>query len=254
MAVRVLTDCAAYVDDYDFTTDVNECTLTMEADAKEKTTFGSGGWKEFIAGLRNVTMMHKGYWQSATSQAVDVESFPDFSAGTKDLVHTFAPFEETPADPMPFTDQQAAFFFKGTKFVYNQAGTIGEITAFDLSSQSSAGSGVVKGSLIVPKRTVSGTGKVGVTWDTIFGGPGSGLSLYVVFHVFVAATTITVQVQSDDNTGFSSPTTQATIGPLTTAGATWITPIPGPITDRYWRLNVSAITGTFTVAAAIGIR
>lgn len=254
MPVRVLTDCASYVDDYDFTTDVNTCVLGMEAEAKEKTTFGSGGWKEFIAGLRSVTMDHTGYWQSATTQAPDPEAFVDFAAGTKDLVHTFAPFEETPADPMPFTDQQASFFFRGTKFSYEPQGTVGEITKFNLSSQNSSTSGVVKGSLIVPKRTVGATGKVGVTWDTIFGGPGAGLSLYVAFHVFVAATTITVQVQSDDNTGFSSPTTQATIGPLTTAGGVWLTPIAGPITDRYWRLNVSAITGTFTVAASIGVR
>lgn len=251
MAVRVLTDCAAYVDDYDFTSDVNTCTLAMDAEAKEKTTFGSGGWKEFIAGLRNVDMNHKGYWQSATSQAVDPEGFPDI--GTVDRVHTFAPFEETPADPMLFTDQQAAFFFKGTKFTYNITGQIGEITSFELGSKSSAGTGVVKGSLIKPKGTVSGTGKVGVTWDSVFGIP-SGTSLYVVFHIFVAGTTITVQVQTDDNTGFSSPTTVSTLGPLTTVGATWMTPVAGPITDRYVRLNVSAITGTFTVAAAIGGR
>jgi hypothetical protein len=72
--------------------------------------------------------------------------------------------------------------------------------------------------------------------------------------VFSAGTTITVQVQSDDNAGMSSPTTVATIGPITVVGGTWMTPIAGPITDTYYRMNVSAITGTFSVAGAIGIR
>lgn len=251
MAVRVLTDCAAYVGPYDFTTDVNECTLAMEADVKEKTTFNSGGWKEFIAGLRNVTTMHKGYWQSATSQAVDPQAFPDL--GVPDRVHTFAPFEETPADPMIFTDQQMSTFYKGTKLAYTIGATVGEITSFDLTSQGSSSSGLVHGSLIVPKRTVSGTGKVGVTWDSVFG-IGSGTSLYVALHITVPGTTITIQVQSDDNTGFASPTLLSTIGPLTTATDFWMAPVAGPIADRYIRLNVSAITGTFTLAASIGVR
>lgn len=253
MPVRVLTDFAAYVGPYDFTTDVNEARLDMQADVKDVTTSRSGGWKKKTAGLRTIDVLHKGFWQSATSQAVDPEVFPDLAV--PDRVFTYAPFEEAPADPMVFTDQQAAFFWQGLKMRYKIFDEgVGEVLPFELGSQNSGRSGVVKGSLIVPRRTVSATGKVGVTWDTIFGGPGAGLSLYVVFHVFVAGTTITVQVQSDDNSGFSSPTTQATIGPLTAVGATWLTPIAGPITDRYWRLNVSAITGTFHVAGAIGVR
>jgi hypothetical protein len=253
MPVRVLTDFAAYVGPYDFTTDVNEAMLDMSADVKDTTVSRSGGWRRKMAGLRTLDSRHKGFWQSATSQAVDPEVFPDL--GVADRVFTYAPFEETPADPMPFTDQQAAFFWQGVKMSYKIFdGGVGEVLPFELGSQNSGRSGIVKGSLIVPRRTVAATGKVGVTWDTVFGGPGAGLSLYAVFHVFVAATTITVQLQSDDNTGFSSPTTQATIGPITAAGATWVTPIAGPITDRYWRFNVSAITGTFHVAGAIGVR
>jgi hypothetical protein len=253
MPVRVLTDCAAYIGPYDFTGDTNEATFDMSADVKDITTFASGGWRQKIAGLRDAAILHKGFWQSATSQAVDPEIFPDL--GVADRVYTWAPYEETPADPMPFTDQQAAFFCQGIKLNYKpMQGAVGDTFGFELGSQNSGRSGVVKGSLIVPRRTVAATGKVGVTWDSIFGAPAAGQSLYAVFHVFVPGTTITVQVQSDDNTGFTTPTTQATIGPITTASATWVTPIAGPITDRYWRFNVSAITGTFHVAGAIGVR
>jgi hypothetical protein len=33
-----------------------------------------------------------------------------------------------------------------------------------------------------------------------------------------------------------------------------MTRLAGPFTDAYWRLNVSAITGTFSVAGAIAVQ
>lgn len=252
MAARVLTDCCIYVAGYDFTTDVNEATLDSSADVKDKTTFGSGGWREKINGLRTVNMKHSGFWQSAASGAVDPEAFP--ALGVADQVCTFGVLETTPADPTPLTDEHIAYFFRGGKFAYKLFdGGVGEIYPFTLDTQNTNAAGMIKGYLTCPKTTVNATGKVGAAFDTAFG-IASGQSLYATFHVFTAGTTITVQMQSDDNVGFTTPTTLATIGPLTTAGGTWMTPVAGPITDRYFRFNVSAITGTFTVAAALGGR
>lgn len=251
MAVRVLTDCAVYIDDYDFTTDVNEARLEMTADVKDKTTFGSSGWREKIAGLRSVTMDLKGFWQSAVSQAVDPESFP--TLGTADRIHTLAPIEQNPPDPAPFTDETAAFVFRGADLNYKIFDKgIGEIYPFELQAQNSR-EGALKGILVKPKGTVSATGKLGVTYDTLGFGIAAGQTLYVPIHVFAVGTTITFQVQSDDNTGFTTPTTHSTVGPITTVGGQWAS-VAGPQADRYWRINVSAITGTFTVAAAMVTR
>ena len=60
-------------------------------------------------------------------------------------------------------------------------------------------------------------------------------------------------IESDDNGSFTSATTRATIGPLTATGGTWVTRVAGAITDDYYRFNVTAITGTFSVGAAFGI-
>jgi len=253
MAAFALLDAFSYVHGYDFTTDTNNVMLTMDAEAKDVTTFGSGGWVALTGGLKKVVYDMKGYWQSATAQAVDPESFPDL--GNVDRVFTVGTSNAQPTSPAALTAPERAYMFKAGKFHYEPFGTtIGEVAPFALNSMGSNGVGVVAGILTKAKGTVSATGQLGSIYDTLGLGIPAGISLYATFHVFVAATTITVQVQSDDNTGFTTPTTVATIGPITTAGGTWMTPVPGVVADRYFRMNVSAITGTHTVAAAMGIR
>jgi hypothetical protein len=45
-----------------------------------------------------------------------------------------------------------------------------------------------------------------------------------------------------------------TFGPITTVGGTWGTRVAGAITDTWWRLRVTAITGTFQIACAAGFK
>ncbi|HEY9416720.1 MAG TPA: hypothetical protein VIQ30_18350, partial [Pseudonocardia sp.] len=85
------------------------------------------------------------------------------------------------------------------------------------------------------------------------GAVASGQFAYAALHVFSAGTTMTVQVQSAATVGFASPTTRGTFSAATAVGGLWLTRVAGPITDTYWRLNVSAITGTFQVAGVIAI-
>lgn len=252
MAAFALTDASAYVHGYDFTVDTNNMMLTHDAAVLDTTTFGSGGWTSCIGGLKTVSFNMTGFWQSATTQAVDVESFPDL--GVSDRVYTVAPVETEPASPASFLAAERCFLFKAGKFNYSPfAGQVGDVAGFTLNSMGTNGVGVVQGLLLKTKAVVSATGQMGSTFDTVFG-VGAAQSLYATFHEFVAGTTITIQVQSDDNSGFSSATTIGTIGPITTSGGTWMTPIPGPLTDRYYRFNVSAVTGSHTVAAAMGLR
>jgi hypothetical protein len=143
--------------------------------------------------------------------------------------------------------------FQGGKFSYSLGGQIGEILPFDLDMMGSHGaSGLVRGQITKAKGTVSATGASGTGVN--LGNVATGQYLYATFHVFgTPGTTITAVIQSDDNAGFSSATNRITFGPITTAGGTWGTRVAGPLTETHYRLNVTAITGTFTVAAAIGI-
>ncbi len=252
MAAFPLLDVATYCGGFDFTTDTNSAMLTMEAEAKDATAMRSGGWTKLVGGLKKTGYELKGFWQSAASQAVDPQSFPDLGGPVRAV--TVAPAEAEPASPASVLAPERVYMFEGLKTRYMLFGAIGDVAPFELSVQGASGLGVVQGIMLKKAGTVAGTGQLGSTFDSLGFGVQAGQFLYGTFHVFVPGTTITVQVQSDDNTGFSSATTIATIGPITVSSGTWLPPIPGPITDRYFRYFVSAITGTHTVAAALGTR
>ena len=240
MTTFALTDATTWVNGYDFTTDLNQIQLSVTADELDNTTFGGGGFRSRISGLKTVGATLNGYWQSAASAAPDPQAFPDL--GVADRVVTVAPDDAAGT---------TCYMFQGGKFSYEMFGQVGEVTPFTLGMSGTNGVGVVRGQVARPKATVNSTGATGSVVE--LGAVGSTQYLYASLHVFTAGTTITVQVQSDDNSGFSSATTRGTFSGVTTVGGSWLTRVAGPITDTYYRLNVSAVTGSFSIAGAIGI-
>lgn len=236
----VLTDAWCYVHGHDFTTETNRLMWSAEAAVKDKSTFGSGGWTENAAGLKSHTFDMAGFWDANGTDAVDDEAFAGLGASGR--VFSFGPIE---------TEGEVAYLGSLGFFNYQALGDHGELAPFSLTSQGSDGVGVVRGALAKAKGSVSATGQLGSI--LALGNVPSGQYLYASLHVISVGTTITVQLQSDDAVGFSSPTTRATMGPITTKGGTWATRVAGPLTETHYRLNVSAITGTFTVAGAIAI-
>lgn len=242
MSVIALTDAYCFVAGHDFTGDTNQLTLNSEVAALDRTTFRSAGWTELKGGLKSNEFAMGGFWQSAESDAVDPEAFGDL--GVADRVFTMGP-EETEGSP--------AFLFQAGHFNYQLFGTIGELAPFSLTSHGTNGVGVVRGQLAKAMGTVSATGVLGSVLN--LGAVGASQYLYATLHVFgTPGTTITVQLQSDDSAAFASPTTRYTFPAVTAAGGTWATRVAGAITDTHYRLNVSAITGSFTVAGAIAVQ
>jgi len=242
VATTALTDVFSYVSEYDFTCDTNNAMLDLAAAELDATTFCSSGWTTKIAGLKSVKYDMAGFWQSAANQAVDPQAFPRL--GTVDEVFTVGPVRTEATG----VTSSGCYLFKAGKFSYEQFGQVGTVAPFKLSSMGTNGVGVRRGWLLKAKGSVSATGQLGQTFDTALGSASS--TLYATVHIFTVGTTITIQLQSDDNTGFTTPTTLATIGPLTAVGGTWMTPVAGN-SDRYLRFNVSANTGTHSVAAAL---
>ncbi len=241
MAIQALTNVVTYIAGHDWTGDTNKATLSVEAEGLDSTTFGSGGNKEWIAGLKDFSLSLEGLWQSGTSDQVDIEAFPDLAT---DRAHTLCPTGVA---------GDVAYIFNGMKFNYTpwDSGS-GDLAAFKLDSKGSDNVGIVRGMLAVAKQTVSSTGAKGSIIQ--LGAVSASQYLYATLHAFSIGTTITIQIQSDDNADFSTPTTRMTIGPTTTRGGTWGTRVAGPITDTYWRVNVSANTGSNVIAVAIGIK
>lgn len=241
MATFALTDATCWVGGYDFTGDTNQLTVNISAEELDSTTFGSGGYRSRQAGLRTVSATLNGFWSSATSAAPDPQMFPDL--GVADRVVTAGPDD---------AEGSVAYFFQAGKFSADMFGAVGELVPFTLNMSGTNGVGAVRGTVLKAKGDVSATGATGTA--TELGAVGSGEYLYAVCHVFSAGTTITAVLESDVDNTFASATTQATFGPITTTGGTWATRVAGPITDTWYRLRVTAVTGTFSIAAAAGIQ
>ncbi|MCW2920026.1 MAG: hypothetical protein JWN52_8094 [Actinomycetia bacterium] len=239
MSTLVLKDCTTWVDSIPLTTYANELQLTLTVDDLDVTTFGSGGFKQRAAGLRNVEADLKGFWDGAV---VDADAFANL--GVINRVVSITPDGAAGS---------AAYLFKAGNFSYDQGGAVGAADPFTLKMMGSDGVGVVRGQLAAAKGSVSATGVLGSGQN--LGAVSSTQFLYAAFHVFpTVGTTITVLLESDDNSGFTTPTTVATLGPLTAVGGTWMPRVAGPLTDTWFRFKVSAITGTFVVAGSIAVQ
>lgn len=243
MAAFALLDATAHIGGYDFTGDSNKLTIAAEVDDLETTTFGATGYRSRVGGLRDVEAELAGFWQSAAAQAVDPEVFGDL--GTADRACTFSNSGSVEAS--------VAWLCQLGKFSYELFGAVGEVAPFSLAMMGTSGVGLVRGQVARARGNVSATGVLGSVLN--LGAPTAGQYVYVAVHVFTAGTTVTLQLQSDTASGFPSATTQATIGPLAAAGGTWMTRLAGPFAgETHWRLNVSAITGTFNLAAAVAVQ
>jgi hypothetical protein len=237
MASIAFVDPTIWVAGLDMTGDLNEVGLNVSVDELDSTTFGTTGYRARKGGLRTVEFTAGGFLDTST---IEPEVFPRL--GTADRVVTIAP---------DGGETNTAYIFRSGLFQADLGGAIGDLAAVKLTSKGTDPQGLVRGQVAKASGTVNSTGVLGSVVNV--GAVSASQYVYAAFHVFTAGTTITVQVQSDNASGFPSATTVATLGPLTTTGGTWLTRVAGPLTDTHWRFNVSAITGTFTVAGAIGI-
>ncbi|MDH2425784.1 hypothetical protein [Sphaerisporangium sp. TRM90804] len=244
MSVIALLNAFCYVHAHDFTADSNALTFSGEAAENDATTFRSQGWKTLgPGGLRSGVLNMGGFWQSASSDAVDPITWNDLAV--PDRVMTFGPIE---------TEGNPAYMWQGAHYQYQLGGAgLGELAPYSLEGHGSNSIGVVRGRLAAAMQVKAATGVLGSALQ--LGAVGAAQYLYATLHVLgTPGTTITVQLQSDDNAGFTSATTRATLGPITTAGGTWMPRVAGAITDDYYRFNISAVTGSFTLAGAIGVQ
>lgn len=236
MGTFAMIDCTTWAHGYDLTTDLNQMALKFDADELDKTTFGND-FKRRTGGLKNVELSLSGYYTTD----VDALQFPDL--GVADRVVTTMPTPDAGS---------VAYMMRVGNFKYELFDEVGSMTPFALDCMGSNRDGVVRGRVAASKATTNATGPVGSVVQ--LPAASSSQSVYAALHVFSpAGTTVTVQVQSDGAADFATPTTVATFSAATSTGGMWLRHA-GANTDTYYRFNVSAITGTFTLAGAIGVQ
>lgn len=246
MTTFALTDLVTLVGGFDMSGSSNEAELAISVEELENTTFGQAGavkGRTRIAGLEDVESNVNGYWESGAG-FVDPEVFANLGV-TQQAITQYT----------PNAAGSVAYMYQAREFAYQIGDEIGTVLPYELGIMGAASNGhpgAVRGRVAKARGDVSATGATGAAVN--LGPVGAGQFLYATFHVFAAGTTLTVLVESDVDNTFATPATRQTIGPLTAAGGTWMVRVPGPISDPWFRFNISAVAGTFNVAGAIGIK
>ena len=248
MTTLVANNITTWFSGYDMTADLNSTQLALSYAALDDTAFLDSA-RSRIAGLGDAQLNVAGWWQSgATNAAVDPVAFSALG-GTSRLV------SNTPDG----TEGSVAYFYRAKTFNYQTFGEIGQVMPFQLSAQSARGAGLaavaeVRGRVLKSNRTaaVTATGVTGTAYQ--LGAVAAGQYLYAGLHCMSAGTTLTGVLESAADNTFSGATTRITFSGITAVGDTWGTRVAGAITDTWYRLRITAVTGTFTVACVAGIK
>ena len=217
-------------------------TLAVECAPLDKTNFQSAGWTELTGGSKSGTL--------------SLDFMQDMSAaGPDDSLWDLLGDSGVPKSLCtPSADGSVAYLCAGVPVTYKPIdGPAGELAMAAVSLKSS---GVIaRGRLLHPGATARTSSSTGTGRQ--LGAVAAGKSLYAALHVVeVSGTTpsLTVKVQSDDNSGFTSATDLITATAATARTFQWSS-VAGAITDDYWRITYT-ISGTgpsFKFAVTAGI-
>lgn len=243
MASIVLTDCALLLDQYDLSGDHNAMSIQVDRAAVENTTFGSSS-RTYLPGLMDASFSHNGYSQSdGTSAVEDVLSFDDFASQS---IRTMT------VVPAGLTAGNVAYTFRSVQADLSLGGSIGDVYAFSVSGNSTSDVGRVT-------IAEAGASARSSTFDTSgyqLGALSTGDKLIVVVHVLAVTSspTLDIDIETDDNSGFTTPSDYGSVAQLTAVGSSFNTYTTAE-TDDYWRLECTiGGTGSITFVAGIGIQ
>ena len=221
MAKLVLTNALIALGGYNLRSQSNQVGINYEADAVNSDTFANDT-HTFEGGLKVAAISAAGLWEA---EYPDRELFEKIGSG---ILMTVAP---------GIAAGDIAYFHNALAIQYNPNAQIGQMFGFTLAT--AAQDRLLRGSLmeyqIGVAANANGTGRQ-------LGAVAAGQSIYCGLHVTAAPGTtpsLTVIVESDDNAGFTTPTTRIT---MTAAGAgnsvsAELKSLAGAITDDYWRLR-----------------
>lgn len=246
MAALVLLDAEIIAGPLRLTTTSNETSVEFEADELDTTVFGLGGWRRKKSGLKSGDVESSGFWDSTASEvgalSPDAELWGQLGGSVPVIV---SPTGE---------DLGVAYIVPTRRGDISMLGQVGEVAPY--SSAMRGNGAAARGGLVHPPSVTRSASGVGST--LILGTVPEGRSVLASIHVLSLSGTspqISITVERDDNAGFASATTVATLASVTTPSAL-LTEVEGPITpdDRYrvsWTISGTAPVARFAVAVGI---
>jgi hypothetical protein len=234
MATLVQTAYKMFLGGLDISCFSQTFTLELTADSVECTTYCSGGAREYKQGLKSWTSSWDGYADFAAaadtaSPLVPGEVITPANMGTQNN-GTWAPTG---------TEGEACYLSDGILAgVTPLSGTVGEMALFHgdlMPADRTVGQRMVRGR-VEANRTVSTSTN---TTGSQLGALSATQTLYASLHVFTlsgTSPTLDVIVQSDNGSGFPSPTDQITFTQATTRSGQYGSKA-GAVTDDWWRVK-----------------
>jgi hypothetical protein len=230
MAAFVYNNVVVIYEGYNWTSNINSCSLDYGVDAQDATTFADAT-KINKAGLKTASATFEGFYSADGVDEPDDVLFGHVG-GTRKVFSVF---------PEGLTDGKVFFTLPGVRTEYSPGASVGEMFAF--SAKGEANANLIRPTILTTStETATGNGT-----SRQVGAVASTETLYAVLHVTASSgtsQTLDVLLRSDDNSGMSSPSTRVTFSQVTTVvGAQYAVPVVGPITDDWWDANWT-ITGT----------
>lgn len=246
MGKQVLLDCRVFAGGADLSGNGNMIELVEEIETKAVTNWRSGGAREVLGGLLDTEIAADCLWEAGSSSVPD-DAF--WAQRRTDEPWSFAP--DGTSDLAP---GNLMFLTKATTLKRSWLGGVGDVA--ELKAQAKGQWPLARGQSAHPSgvaRTATGSGTA-----LQLGAVTTGKYMYANLHVLsisgTATPTITVDVQSDDNSGFTSATTRGSFAARTVVGGESIR-IAAPIADDWWRVSwtISGTNPSFLFLASLGI-
>jgi hypothetical protein len=227
---------------YDLSGYANQFEPTVDVEMKNPTTFADGLTQRAEFGFETVRASGKVIWRA------DSAAFK-----SHDILRSAWNVSDVPLSwsPQGGAVGQMAQFFKALHASYKPAGSVGDLILADFTAIGTGGSPNIYGTVLeTGTKTEGGDGAA-----QELGLLGTGQRIYAVLHIFTIAGggTLTVKVESDDNSGFTSAVERLAFTGATAAGHQWLELAGAIADDTYWRATwpLSAGTAAFAVHAGI---
>lgn len=195
------TDPKIFAERFDFSGVSNLATLQYNAELLDKSTFGQTT-KIHTPGLKNISLEASGFAEFAADKQDDVNF--------ENIGSSVIPVQLYPSITPAVGD--LAYFFQAAQARYNVGGPHGQMVPFSFDAHGSSGHPMPRGYILEP-GTTSWANTGNGTGTSNPGAVGATQYLYAALNVFQfvgGGGTMDIVIQSDDNGGFSSPTTRIT--------------------------------------------
>lgn len=246
---QILKNVRLFTGGADLTSVGNKVELSPEVEEKDVTTFGSYDsttdkiWKEVMAGNKSAKISAGGFWEAGDDGKVDDAAWIGLGGVG---AWTIAPNGAAVGD--------LAWLTNALEARYQLLGSQGDVAPWSASVSSSLA--LARGVLLHPPgtaRTATGDGTA-VQHIAVPSGSQLVAALHVLSVSGTGTPTITVKVQSDDNSGMTTPTDRITFTAFTDQGGE-VKYLSGPVTDTYYRVSwtISGTSPSFLFVVSLGV-